>query len=72
MSLLLLSNFTRQATCKYLSIRNISWIQILHSSSFKFMFTGRQMAYDFLKQTIKSPNKAKDEKEYEDRKTTIY
>lgn len=36
------------------------------------MFTGGQMAYAFLKQTIKSPNKAKDKKEYKERKTTIY
>lgn len=73
MSLLLFSYFTRQATCKYLSIRNRSheskfWTAVpLNSGSL-----ADEWHMPFLKQTIKSPNKAKDEKEFEDRKITIY
>lgn len=73
MSLLLLSYFTRQLPAKYLSIRNSSheskfWTTVpLNWCSLTDCWHMR-----FLKQTIKSPNKAKDEREFKERITTIY
>lgn len=61
--ILLLSYFTRQATCKYLSIRNSSHESKLRTAvSLNSCSLADYWHMPFLKQTIKNPNKAKDGK----------